>query len=233
MPRKGASPSLALVPDDPSYDELVHAAHDCEACSLYARATQTVFGEGAVPAPLMLVGEQPGDKEDQIGRPFVGPAGRVLDEALEKADIPRDQVYVTNAVKHFKWEPRGKRRMHAKPNMTEVHACHGWLEAELAIVKPSVLVCLGATAAAAIFGSGYKLMENRGRVSTDSQWAERVVATYHPSALLRMMQDEAAYEQALALFVSDLELAASFVTFRSERRRPRGSILGRRGAPRH
>ncbi|AKU97721.1 Uracil-DNA glycosylase, putative family 6 [Labilithrix luteola] len=234
-PRKGSSPSLALVPEDASYEQVALAARDCRACGLYARATQTVFGEGAVPSPLMLVGEQPGDKEDLQGHPFVGPAGRILDEALERADIPREQVYVTNAVKHFKWEPRGKRRMHAKPNMAEVHACHGWLEAEIALVQPAVLVCLGATAAAAIFGSGYKLMENRGHVTTDSPWAQRVIATYHPSALLRMMPDEDAYTQAMAFLVSDLELAASFVSFRTERRRerrPSESLLGRRASHR-
>src|SRR5262245_355512 len=181
--KKLPSPSLALVPPDAEYAELVSAARECHACDLYKRATQTVFGEGAIPAPMMLVGEQPGDREDLAGRPFVGPAGRILDTVLEEAEIPRDQVYVTNAVKHFKWEPRGKRRNHSKPNTVEIHACHGWLESEIALVRPQVIVCMGATAALAFFGRNFRLTKRRGVLEPGAPWATYLLATYHPSAL--------------------------------------------------
>ena len=157
---------------------------------------------------MMLVGEQPGDQEDRQGHPFVGPAGRMLDRALDKAGISRRQVYVTNAVKHFKWEPRGKRRMHSRPNFDEIQACHGWLEAELTVVTPAVVVCMGATAAAAFFGRGFKVTAHRGDVLA-SRWAEKVIVTYHPSALLRLKADPEAYAATTAAFVADLERAAS------------------------
>lgn len=229
MARRGnlPSPSLALVPEHADHHDLVVAARACHACPLYEHATQTVFGEGAVPATMMLVGEQPGDREDERGHPFVGPAGRVLDEVLDEADIPREQVYVTNAVKHFKWEPRGKRRLHARPNAAEVNACHGWLEAELALVRPRVIVCLGATAAAAFFGSAFRLTKERGRVLESSPWAARVVVTFHPSALLRLMGDEPAYTAMKEQLVSDLREAARLVTFPS----PRRARAARRRAP--
>ena len=147
-------------------------------------------------APVVLVGEQPGDMEDQEGHPFVGPSGRLLDQVLVEVGIPRDQVYVTNAVKHFKWEPRGKRRIHAKPNALEVHACHGWLEAELALVAPTVIVCLVATAAQAFMGRTFKITQSREEVLDGAPWAKHLIATYHPSALLRMMSDEAQYARA-------------------------------------
>ena len=212
MPKSKISPSLALVallPPDADHDDLVRAAKGCTACHLFENATQTVFGEGPVPAALVLVGEQPGDQEDQQGHPFVGPAGRVLASGLEDAQIPREEVYVTNAVKHFKWEPRGKRRIHSKPNAMEIHACHGWLEAELALVKPRVVVCLGATAAQAFLGRTFKITESRGKVLDGAPWAAHLLATYHPSALLRMMRDEADYAKAKKEFVSDLKKARS------------------------
>jgi uracil-DNA glycosylase family protein len=207
------SASLALVPHHASFARVVAAARRCRACDLHRNATQTVFGEGPVPAAMMVVGEQPGDQEDKQGHPFVGRAGRRRARAPPHAGIPRDQVYVTNAVKHFKWEPRGKRRLHSRPNASEVQACHGWLEAELALVRPTVVVCLGATAAAAFFGTGVKLSEKRGQVLEDSRWAPRVVLTFHPSAVLRMMNDKKAYAAALEQLVSDLRVAASLVSF--------------------
>jgi DNA polymerase len=220
--KKGPSPSLAYVPPNARYDDLVRAAKGCRACDLYARGTQTVFGEGPVPAPLVLVGEQPGDQEDKQGHPFVGPAGRVLDAALERASIPRDQVYVTNAVKHFKWEPRGKRRIHSKPSALEVYACSGWLEAELAIVKPDVVVCLGATAAQAFFGRAFRITKSRGELLDGSAWGVKsIMATYHPSALLRAMnEDMEAYERAKAELESDLAKAGAAIGFGAPRSRP-------------
>lgn len=219
---KGPSPSLAFVPPDADHDELVRAAQGCTACALYRRATQTVFGEGPTPAPVMMVGEQPGDQEDVQGHPFVGPAGRVLDAGLEAANIPRDQVYVTNAVKHFKWEPRGKRRLHSKPNAVEIHACHGWLEAEIALVEPQVIVCLGATAAQAFLGKRFSITKSRGEIIDGAPWAPYILATYHPSALLRMRNvDEASYRAAKSELERDLETVASHVTFRRSRQHDR------------
>lgn len=203
------SPSSALVPRRAKTPlDLARKARTCQACDLYARATQTVFGEGPAPASFMLVGEQPGDQEDKLGRPFVGPAGRLLDEALAEAGIPRDDVYVTNAVKHFKWEPRGKRRLHSRPNVAEIHACHGWLEAELRIVAPRVVVCLGATAGRAVLGRDFKMTRDRG-VVFETPWAEHVVATYHPSAVLRASKDPAMKEALLRELVGDLRRAAA------------------------
>jgi DNA polymerase len=212
---KGPSPSLAFVPGEPGESgiaALTSAAKSCTACHLYKNATQTVFGEGAAHARLVLVGEQPGDQEDQQGHPFVGPAGRILDAALEEAGIAKDDVYVTNAVKHFKWEPRGKRRLHAKPNTMEVHACHGWLEAELAAVRPQVVVCLGATAAQAVLGKAPPIKASRGKVF-ESPYGAKVIITSHPSAILRVRQfDEAAYEEGKRALARDLAQAMKLVT---------------------
>lgn len=211
MKPEGPSPSSALVPRRAKTPiALARRARACQACDLYARATQTVFGEGPAPASFMLVGEQPGDREDQLGKPFVGPAGRLLDEILAEAGIPRDDVYVTNAVKHFKWEPRGKRRLHARPNVAEIHACHGWLEAELRVVAPRVVVCLGATAARALVGRDFKMTRDRG-VVFETPWAEQVVVTYHPSAVLRASKDPARREALLREIVDDLRRAAGRV----------------------
>src|SRR5882724_8278719 len=163
----------ARPPDTTSWSAVSEAARECTACHLYKRATQTVFGEGPKGAPIMLVGEQPGDYEDVAGKPFVGPAGKIMDRALEEAGIDRSKVYVTNAVKHFKWEPRGKRRIHKKPNSREIAACRPWLEAELRVVRPGLLVCLGATAAQAIFGPAFRVTRERGKVLS-SKFAPKV-----------------------------------------------------------
>lgn len=179
----------------------------CRACPLWEHATQTVFGEGGMRGEVMLVGEQPGDQEDREGRPFVGPAGRLLDEALEAAGIDRDATYVTNVVKHFKWTARGKRRIHAKPNWSEIAACRPWLDAELALVRPRVLVCLGATAAQALLGRDFRVTKQRG-AWVDSDLAERVTATIHPSSILRQRDDDARHSE-FASFVDDLRLVAS------------------------
>ena len=195
----------ATPPDTSSWSQLREAARDCAACHLYKRATQTVFGEGPKHAPIMLVGEQPGDYEDVVGKPFVGPAGKILDRALAEAGINRDKVYVTNAVKHFKWEPRGKRRIHQKPNSREIAACRPWLEAELRLVKPKLLVCLGSTAGQTIFGSSFRVTRERGKVLS-SKLAPKVVATVHPSALLRQ-PDEMSRDREYARFVVDLRVA--------------------------
>jgi uracil-DNA glycosylase family protein len=182
------------------------AAASCRACHLYENATQTVFGEGSPNAEIVLVGEQPGDEEDLKGRPFVGPAGRLLDNALEQAGIDRKSAYVTNVVKHFKWQPRGKRRIHQKPNAGEVAACRPWLDTELALLKPKVLVCLGATAAQALLGRQFRVSKDRG-VPVESDLAPVVMATVHPSSILRSDDREA----ELALFVADLRRVAAAV----------------------
>jgi DNA polymerase len=195
------------VPERPTLPRLREAAAGCQACPLWETGTQTVFGEGAVDAEVMFVGEQPGDQEDRQGRPFVGPAGRVLDEALELAGIDRTTTYVTNAVKHFKWEPRGKRRIHAKPTWSELAACRPWLEAELAVVRPRVLVCLGATAAQSLLGRQFRVTKQRG-AWVESDLAEHVTATIHPSAILRQ-QDEESRRSEMTRFVDDLKFVAS------------------------
>ena len=195
----------AQPPDTTSWSAAREAAKHCEACHLYKRATQTVFGEGPKRATMMLVGEQPGDYEDVAGKPFVGPAGKIMDRALEEAGIDRSQVYVTNAVKHFKWEPRGKRRIHQKPNSREIAACRPWLEAELRIVKPKLVVAMGATAAQTIFGPSFRVTRERGKVLS-SKLAPRVLATVHPSSLLRQT-DEASREREYKHFVNDLRAA--------------------------
>jgi uracil-DNA glycosylase family protein len=195
----------APVPETSSLKELAAAAKNCTACHLYKRGTQTVFGEGPKHATMMLVGEQPGDYEDVAGKPFVGPAGKIMDRALEEAGINRKDVYVTNAVKHFKWEPRGKRRIHQKPNSREIAACRPWLEAELRLVKPKLVVALGATAGQTIFGPTFRVTRERGKVLS-SKLAPRVVATVHPSSLLRQ-PDEESREREYGLFVRDLRVA--------------------------
>src|SRR6266404_4592989 len=195
----------ARPPDTTSWSAVSDAAKDCEACHLYKRATQTVFGEGPKGAVMMLVGEQPGDYEDVAGKPFVGPAGKIMDQALEEAGIDRSKVYVTNAVKHFKWEPRGKRRIHQKPNSREIAACRPWLEAELCLVKPKLLVCLGATAGQAVFGPSLRVTRERGKVLS-SKLAPRILATVHPSSLLRQ-PDEESRKREYEKFVVDLRAA--------------------------
>ena len=184
------------------------AAAGCTACPLYARATQTVFGEGPAHALLMLVGETPGDREDQAGRPFVGPAGVLLDRCLDEVGIARKDLYVSNVVKHFKWTPRGKRRIHAKPNAMEIRACLPWLEAEIAVVKPRILVCLGATAARALLGAEFRVSKSRGTLVA-SPWAPHVMATIHPSALLRADDDRR--EAEIARFTADLRRVAALL----------------------
>src|SRR5438067_328941 len=195
----------ATPPDTSNLSKVREASRECTACHLYRCATQTVFGEGPKDAPIMLVGEQPGDYEDVAGKPFVGPAGKIMDRALEEAGIDRSKVYVTNAVKHFKWEPRGKRRIHQKPNSREIAACRPWLEAELRIVKPKLVVAMGATAAQTIFGPAFRVTRERGKVLS-SKLAPRVLATVHPSSLLRQ-PDEASREREYKRFVSDLRAA--------------------------
>lgn len=201
--------AAALVPARPTLPKLRAAAAKCRACDLWKRGTQTVFGEGSRGARILLVGEQPGDREDLEGRPFVGPAGRLLDRALEEAGIDRSIAYVTNAVKHFKWEPRGKRRIHQKPNATEIAACRPWLDAELAVVKPGVVVCLGATAAQALLGRSFRVTKSRG-VIVPAPYAAPVLATVHPSSILRA-PDEAARRREYAAFVRDLAAAARVI----------------------
>ena len=195
----------APVPETSSLTEVRAAARTCTACHLYKRATQTVFGEGPKRAPIMLVGEQPGDYEDVAGKPFVGPAGKILDRALAEAGINRDEVYVTNAVKHFKWEPRGKRRIHQKPNSREMAACRPWMEAEMRLVKPKMVICLGSTAGQAFFGPSFRVTRERGKVLS-SKLASKVVATVHPSSLLRQ-PDEVSRDREYAHFVVDLKAA--------------------------
>jgi len=195
------------IPERPTLPKLREAAASCRACPLWERATQSVFGEGARTAEAMFVGEQPGDQEDQVGRPFVGPAGKLLDRALEEAGIDRSIAYVTNAVKHFKWEPRGKRRIHAKPSWSELAACRPWLEAELTVVQPRALVLLGATAAQALLGKQFRVTQHRGEL-LESDLAEYVTATIHPSAILRQRDDESRRKEFEA-FVEDLRVVAA------------------------
>lgn len=207
------SACASFMPPARDLPSLAAAANACRACPIGERATQSVFGEGPAGARLMIVGEQPGDEEDQRGRPFVGPAGRVLDDLLAAAKIPRGEVYVTNAVKHFKWEGtfpplRGKRRLHSRPIYQEVEACRGWLDAEIAAVKPAMILCLGATAGQSFAGKGFRIRRDRGRPSTTTPWAPWWMATYHPSALLRA-PDEGARRAMEAEMRADLELTAA------------------------
>jgi uracil-DNA glycosylase family protein len=189
MVKKSDKSALPLIPEKPTLPSLREAARDCKACDLWKSGTQTVFGEGGRRARIIFVGEQPGHEEDLSGKPFVGPAGRLLDQALEEAGIDRSQTYVTNVVKHFKWEPRGKRRIHAKPNAAEIAACRPWLEAEISLIKPEVIVCLGATAAQALLGKQFRVSRQRGEF-VKSSLAPRVMATVHPSSILRAPDDE-------------------------------------------
>jgi DNA polymerase len=199
-----AGTAASYIPPHPTLAKLRTIAARCTACPLYARATQTVFGEGPTHAALMLVGETPGDREDVLGRPFVGPAGHLLDRCLAEAGLERDKAYVSNVVKHFKWTQRGKRRLHGKPNAGEIRACKPWVETEIALVKPRVLVLLGATAAQALLGAGFRVTRQRGQF-VDSALAPFVMATVHPSALLRAT---AGRDAAIAAFVTDLRKAA-------------------------
>ena len=206
-PAGGDGPPVPeLLPERPTLKSVRGAADTCRACHLYKNATQTVFGEGPRKAEVMLVGEQPGDAEDLAGHPFVGPAGKLLDRALDEAGIDRRLVYVTNVVKHFKWEPRGKRRIHARPNAGEIAACRPWLETEIALVRPRVLVCLGATAAQALLGKSFKVSQQRGRF-VPSSLAPRVTATVHPSAILRAPDQQSRHVE-LERFVADLRRVA-------------------------
>jgi uracil-DNA glycosylase family protein len=196
-----------VIPDRPSIPKLQRAAAGCQACDLYRNATQTVFGEGPRSASVMLVGEQPGDREDIEGEPFVGPAGRLLDKSLDEAGISRRDAYVTNVVKHFRWRPRGKRRLHQKPNAEQIAACRPWLDGELRVVKPQVVVCLGATAARALLGAKFRVTKQRGEF-LEPDFAPLATATVHPSSLLRI-DDEEERRQARRDFVRDLRKVAN------------------------
>ncbi|MFO1497837.1 MAG: UdgX family uracil-DNA binding protein [Verrucomicrobiota bacterium] len=210
MPRAQSVGSAApLIPSRPTIPKLRQIAAGCTACPLWKTGTQTVFGEGARAAKVMLIGEQPGNDEDLAGHPFVGPAGRVLDDALQEAGIDRTATYVTNVVKHFKWEPQGKRRLHKKPNAREIAACRPWLDAELAALKPEVVVCLGATAAQSLLGRDFRVSEQRGQFIS-SPLAQHVLATVHPSSILRA-PDAAARHAARAQFVADLKVVAKVI----------------------
>jgi len=207
MPKQKHQQTAApLIPPHPSIASLRDAAADCKACDLWKRGTQTVFGEGGSHVRVMLVGEQPGDQEDLQGRPFVGPAGKLLDKVLEEVGIDRSETYVTNAVKHFKWEPRGKRRIHKKPNSLEIAACKPWIEAEIAVLKPQVIVCLGATAAQALLGRSFRVSTQRGQW-IKSDLAPYVIATVHPSALLRA-PDEESRRIEMQRFIEDFNVVA-------------------------
>ena len=199
-----------FFPDRKTLPALRAAAADCQACDLYKRGTQTVFGAGTRNAEVLFVGEQPGNDEDLEGEPFVGPAGKLLDKALEEAGIDRQKAYVTNVVKHFKWEPRGKRRIHKKPNAKEIAACRPWLEAEIEIVKPKVIVCLGATAAQALLGSQFRVSKDGGKF-IESDLAPYIIATVHPSAILRAPDDETRHEQKRR-FIDDLKKVADVLS---------------------
>jgi DNA polymerase len=201
--------AAAFLPQRRTLPALREAVQGCRGCDLYKNATQAVFGEGASHAEVLFVGEQPGDKEDLAGRPFVGPAGQLFDKALDEAGIDREQTYVTNAVKHFKWQARGKRRIHQKPSWSETIACRSWLEAELEVVRPRVVVCLGATASQSILGRDFRVTQHRGEL-LDSDVAEHVTATVHPSSILRQ-QDEASRKAEFTAFVDDLRVVARLV----------------------
>ena len=202
----GDGTAARLIPSRPSLKKLREAAAGCKACPLWEQATQTVFGEGSADADVIFVGEQPGDREDLEGRPFVGPAGRLLDNGLEEAGIDRSKVYLTNIVKHFKWKPQGKRRIHQKPNWREIAACRPWLDAEIAVLKPRVLVCLGATAAQALLGRDFRVSRQRGEL-VDSPLAPKTIATVHPSSILRAEDRDLQFRE----FVRDLEKVAALI----------------------
>jgi uracil-DNA glycosylase len=211
MPKHKSSESTAenLIPQRPTLSSLKDAAADCRACDLWEKGTQTVFGEGGRRTKVMFVGEQPGNEEDLTGKPFVGPAGRLFDDALEEAAIDRKQTYVTNVVKHFKWEPRGKRRIHKKPNAQEIAACRPWLEAEIALIKPEVIVALGATAAQSLLGPQFRVTKQRGQF-IESPLAPYVMATIHPSSILRA-PDEETRQIEYRRFIDDLKKLARVI----------------------
>jgi DNA polymerase len=207
MPKRLETSAADFLPAQRTLPALREASKKCRGCDLWKKGTQTVFGEGAGHAKVMFVGEQPGDKEDLTGKPFVGPAGALLDKALVEAGIDRKEVYVTNAVKHFNWEPRGKRRIHKKPNAMQIAACRPWLDAEIAAVKPRVIVCLGATAAQALLGRSFKVTQRRGEL-IPSELAPYILATVHPSSILRA-PDEETRHQEFADFVQDLRVVST------------------------
>ena len=211
MARSALSESTAeiYVPSNPTLNTLRKASLKCEACDLYKRGTQTVFGEGGMQASVMLVGEQPGNDEDLVGRPFVGPAGKLLDRALQAAQLERNQTYVTNVVKHFKWIPRGKRRIHENPNAGEIRACLPWMEWEFKLVNPRILVLLGATAAQAVLGKQFRVTRDRGKV-IDSPFGAKALATVHPSSILRAY-DDTTRRQEMEHFIDDLKIVAKFI----------------------
>jgi len=200
---KSETSAADFFPERKSLKAFREAAADCKGCDLWKRGTQTVFGEGARHAEVMFIGEQPGNEEDLTGHPFVGPAGRLFNEALAEAGIDRRKTYVTNVVKHFKWEPRGKRRIHKKPNAHEISACRPWLQAEINLVKPNVIVCLGATAAQALLGSKFKVSKQRGKF-IESTLAPYIMATVHPSSILRAPDDETRHVEKRR-FINDLK----------------------------
>jgi uracil-DNA glycosylase len=206
LPLEGTETSgaEAPIPERPSLKTLRSAVHDCRACPLWENATQAVFGEGLKRARLMMVGEQPGDREDREGKPFVGPAGRILDKALEEAGIERGDAYVTNVVKHFKWKPKGKRRIHQAPRAEEIKACAPWLEAEMSVIDAEVLVCLGATAVKAIIGPKQRVLRDHGQI-VESKLGRPAMATLHPSAILRAEDEDRA--DAMSMLVGDLRVA--------------------------
>ena len=206
MPKESPRSAVEFVPDRPTLSKARDAAKDCRGCQLWKIGTQTVFGEGAKRADMMLDGEQPGNEEDLSGHPFVGPAGKLLDRALADAGIDRTLVYVTNVVKHFKWEPRGKRRIHKKPNAAEIGACRPWLDTEIALIKPRIIICLGATAAQALLGRQFRVTAHRGQL-VPSPLAPFVLATVHPSSILRAPDDEARHRE-MKQFTNDLRTAA-------------------------
>jgi uracil-DNA glycosylase family protein len=212
MRKKPTDSAADLIPPRPTLKKLRETAKDCRACDLWRLGTQTVFGEGSPTARLMFVGEQPGNEEDLTGHPFVGPAGKLLDRALAEAGIDRATVYVTNVVKHFKWEPRGKRRIHKKPSAREIAACHPWLDTEVALVKPRAIVCLGATAAQALLGRQFRVTAHRGEL-IPSPLAPLVLATVHPSAILRA-PDEDARHREMERFIDDLRTVARALSSR-------------------
>lgn len=204
-----SSTAAALIPSQAGLSELRDIAAGCKACDLWTKGTQTVFGEGRPQSDILFVGEQPGNDEDLAGHPFVGPAGRVLNDALSEAEIDRSNAYVTNVVKHFKWEPRGKRRIHAKPNAAEVKACVPWLQAEIRLVRPRIVVCLGSTAAQALLGRQFRVTVDRGRILA-CDFAPAAMATVHPSSILRAV-DDAAREAANLAFINDLKYLAAWL----------------------
>jgi DNA polymerase len=209
MAREASVSAADFIPDDADLALLQQEVQHCRGCDLYRNATQAVFGEGRSTASVVFIGEQPGDEEDRTGKPFVGPAGRLLDRALQDAGIDRSAVYVTNAVKHFKFEERGKRRIHKKPSASEIRACRPWLEAEIELIRPEIIVCLGATAAQTVFGSDYRLTRERGNF-IQHPWAAHATSTIHPSAILRAPDAEQRAEE-YARFVDDLKKVRALI----------------------